>query len=160
MATSAWCASRVPLDLEAGLNEVHYSGVTTQLEPASVVLRDPSGAIELSVVEQSYRGDPVDQMRLLQLFEGQTIDFYKVVGDREAVIRGRIVRAPAHGASGQPAYGNTTTRTLEPIVEVDGRLLTQLPGIPLFPGLGDDSVLLPTSGGRCMPLSPPSWTPS
>ena len=64
----------VSLDLKAGLNDVSYSGVTTQLEPESVVLRDPSGKIELSVVEQSYRGDPVDQMRLLQLFEGKEID--------------------------------------------------------------------------------------
>ena len=133
----------VSLDLKAGLNDVSYSGVTTQLEPESVVLRDPSGKIELSVVEQSYRGDPVDQMRLLQLFEGKKIDFYKQVGDTEELIQGRIVRAPAVVQSVNQ-YGNRMQKTLEPIVEVDGRLLTQLPGTPLFPSLGDDSVLLPT----------------
>lgn len=133
----------VSLDLQGGLNDVSYSGVTTQLEPESVVLRDPSGEIELSVVEQSYRGDPVDRMRLLQLFEGQEIDFYKMVGDTEQLIQGRIVRAPAQVQS-RNQYGNPITTTLEPIVEVDGRLLTQLPGVPLFPSLGDDSVLLPT----------------
>ena len=33
---------------------------------------------------------------------------------------------------------------LEPIVEIDGELLMQLPGVPLFPDLGDDSILQPT----------------
>ena len=70
----------VSLNLNAGLSDVSYSGVTAQLEPESVILRDPSGAVALSVVEQSYRGDPVDQQRLLQMFEGQTIRFLKVRG--------------------------------------------------------------------------------
>lgn len=133
----------VSLDLKAGINDVSYSGVTTQLEPESVVLRDPKGEVELSVVEQSYRGDPVDQMGLLQLFEGQEIDFYKQVGDTEQLIKGRIVRAPAQVHTTNE-YGNPVLKRLEPIVEVEGRVLTQLPGIPLFPSLGDDSVLLPT----------------
>ena len=58
-----------------------------------------------------------------------------------------IRRAPAQVQTVN-AYGNTSAHTLEPIVEVEGRLLTQLPGTPLFPGLGDDSVLLPTLGWK------------
>ena len=85
----------VPLDLSKGLSDVSYSGVTAQLEPESVVLRDPSGKVALSVVEQSYRGDPVDQQRLLQMFEGQTIEFLKMVDGEEVIEKGKIVRAPA-----------------------------------------------------------------
>lgn len=133
----------VSLELEKGLNEASYSGVTTQLEPESVVLRDPSGVVDLSVVEQSYRGDPVDQTRLLQLFEGQTIQFLKVLDGREVVVDGTILRAPGQVMQ-KNSRGNSYQTTLQPIVQVEGRLMTQLPGTPLFPALGDDSVLLPT----------------
>lgn len=133
----------VALDLTAGISDVSYSGVTAQLEPESVILRDPSGNVNLRVVEQSYRGDPVDQERLLQMFEGQTIDFYKTLDGKEVVVKGRIIRAPSTVMT-KNQYGNTQQKRLEPIVEVDGKLLTMLPGIPLFPSLGSDSVLEPT----------------
>jgi len=133
----------VPLDLSQGINDVSYSGVTTQLEPESVVLRDPSGGIALSVVEQSYRGDPVDQERLLQMFEGETIGFLRVLDDEEVIVDGKIVRAPSQ-VMAKNRNGGTYQKTLQPIIEVDGKLRTGLPGQPLFPSLGDDSVLLPT----------------
>ncbi|MGK0456560.1 MAG: hypothetical protein ACJAUA_000862 [Zhongshania aliphaticivorans] len=133
----------VALDLTSGINDVRYSGVTAQLEPESVILRDPSGKVALSVLEQSYRGDPVDQQRLLQLFEGQTIRFLKKLNDGEVIQSGKIVRAPSLVTS-KNQYGNLQQKLLEPIIEVDGELQTQLPGLPLFPSLGDDSVLQPT----------------
>ncbi|MGC6424384.1 MAG: DUF4139 domain-containing protein [Lentimonas sp.] len=133
----------VALDLKSGLNDVNYSGVTAQLEPESVILRDPEGKIDLSVVEQSYRGDPVDQKRLLKMFEGETIQFYKTLGDEEIPVNGRIVRAPSVVTT-RNQYGHQHQKQLEPIIEVDGTLITMLPGIPLFPSLGDDSVLQPT----------------
>lgn len=133
----------VALELSAGISEASYSGVTSQLEPESVVLRDPSGKVDLSIVEQSYRGDPVDQAKLLEMFEGQTIDFYKTVGDKEVVVKGRIIRAPKQ-VMAKNQHGHQYQKSLEPIVEVDGQLLTRLPGAPLFPSLGDDSILEPT----------------
>lgn len=120
----------VELDLKAGENEVSYTGATRLLEPESVVLRDPAGQVALSLLEQSYRGDALDEKRLLKLFEGQTIDFLKEVDGREVLVPGKIVRAPVSG--------------LTAIIEVDGQLVMALPGRPMFPGLGDDSVLLPT----------------
>ena len=135
----------VYLQLDPGGNEVSYTGVTAELEPESVVLRDPAGLVGFSVLEQSYRGDPLDEARLLELFEGQEISFLKRVGDTEAVVEGRILRAPmrqldAH--TGQKTYYHPGY--LDPIVELEGALMNQLPGVPLFPSLGDDSVLLPT----------------
>ena len=82
----------VYLQLDPGGNEVSYTGVTAELEPESVVLRDPAGLVGFSVLEQSYRGDPLDEARLLELFEGQEISFLKRVGDTEAVVEGRILR--------------------------------------------------------------------
>jgi hypothetical protein len=133
----------VPLELEAGITEQSYSGVTTQLEPESVILRDPTGTVALSVIEQSYRGDPVDQTKLLQMFEGKTIRFLKTVDGKEVIETGRIIRAPSTVMTTNQ-YGNDQQKQLDPIVEVDGELLTRLPGTPLFPSLGDDSILEPT----------------
>ena len=133
----------VPLELQAGITEQSYSGVTTQLEPESVILRDPTGQVALSVLEQSYRGDPVDQAKLLQMFEGKTIRFLKIVDGKEVIESGKIVRAPSTVMTTNP-YGRSQQKQLDPIVEVDGALLTRLPGSPLFPSLGDDSILEPT----------------
>jgi hypothetical protein len=133
----------VPLVLDQGITEQSYSGVTTQLEPESVILRDPSGKVTLSVLEQSYRGDPVDQQRLLQMFEGKTIRFLKVVDGKEVIEEGKIIRAPSLVMSTNQ-YGNQQQKMLEPIIEIEGQLTTQLPGTPLFPSLGNDSVLKPT----------------
>jgi hypothetical protein len=133
----------VLLNLKQGISEQSYSGVTSQLEPESVILRDPTGKVALSVVEQSYRADPVDQARLLQMFEGETINFLKVIDDEEIVEAGTIIRAPSLIMTVNQ-YGNQQQKMLEPIIEIDGQLTTRLPGIPLFPSLGDDSILEPT----------------
>ena len=87
----------VPLDLKSGTNAVVYSGATAQVEPDSVILRDPKGKHSLQILEQNYRNDPVSQELLLSLFEGKTIDFEKVrMKDSTQVselIPGKIVRS-------------------------------------------------------------------
>ena len=138
----------VPLSLEKGVQEISYSGVTSQLQPESVVLRDASGAVDLRVLEQSYRGDPVNQQRLLQMFEGETISFLKTLGDTETILKGRIVRAPIQSSSG----------FLQPIIEVDGELVMNLPGEPRFPSLGDGSILQPTLSWKIFSAEPVSLT--
>lgn len=134
----------VHLNLGKGISDVSYSGVTAELEPESVVLRDPSGRIALSVIEQSYRGDPVDQTGLLQMFEGQTISFLKTLDGEEIITKGKIIRAPRFAMMTNPYSNNRQMQQLQPIIEVEGELMTRLPGEPLFPSLGDDSVLQPT----------------
>jgi hypothetical protein len=44
----------IDLDLHSGANEVTTTGVTSMLEPDSVVLRDPAGKRAFHVVEQNY----------------------------------------------------------------------------------------------------------
>ena len=87
----------VPLDLKAGANSVRYAGATAQVEPDSVILRDPAGKHSLQILEQNYRNDPVSEPLLLSLFEGKTIDFVKErmkdnTMTRE-IIPGKIVRS-------------------------------------------------------------------
>ncbi|HTJ78119.1 MAG TPA: DUF4139 domain-containing protein [Rariglobus sp.] len=125
----------IPLDLKDGVNLVNFSGVTNQVEPDSVVLRDAAGKVDLRVLEQSYRSDAASQGLLLSLNEGKTLDF--IVTDRdgkEYVVKGRVIR------SGYKSGGEAAT----PIIEVDGKLRFSLPGQPVFPSLGDDTILQPT----------------
>ena len=127
----------VPLDLKAGDNAVIYSGATAQVEPDSVILRDPAGQHSLQILEQNYRNDPVSQLLLLSLFEGKTIGFEKTrLKDNTQtteIIQGKIIR------SGYVPGGATE----QPIIEVDGKLQFSLPGEPRFPDLGNDTVLKP-----------------
>lgn len=123
----------VPLELKAGETNVRYSGATSNLDPSTVTLRDPSGKVPLSILEQNYQNDPVSQITLLDRFEGQSLsflvrDFQK--GDR--ILEGKVIR------SGYVPGG----RPVEPMIEIDGKILFELPGRPLFPALKDEGLLL------------------
>lgn len=127
---------RVPLDLKAGENAVTFAGATLQLEPDSVVLRDPAGKVQLRVLEQSYRADVMSQGLLLSLNEGKILDF--IVRDQNAKeypVRGKVIRS---------GYVPGGQRADSPIIEVDGKLRFSLPGEPLFPALAGDGILKPT----------------
>jgi len=128
----------VPLDLQSGINSIRYADATAQVEPDSVILRDPTGKHSLQILEQNYRNDPVSQELLLSLFEGKTIDFENIrtkdSTQTPELIPGKIIR------SGYVPGGESQ----QPIIEVDGKLQFSLPGMPLFPDLGDDTVLKPT----------------
>ena len=126
----------VPLDLKAGVNEIRFSDMTATAETDSVILRDPGGKVKLQVLEQSYRNDPVSQEFLLSLNEGKTIDFFIQEPNKpDRTVQGKVIRS-GYGAGGQ----NPT----QPIIEVDGKLQFSLPGEPVFPALGDDTILNPT----------------
>jgi hypothetical protein len=128
----------VPLDLKSGVNNVRYADATARVEPDSVILRDPAGKHALQIWEQNYRNDPVTQELLLSLFEGKTINFDVVrLKDNTQVhelVPGKVIR------SGFIPGGNHEP----PIIEVNGKMQFSLPGLPLFPDLGDDTVLKPT----------------
>jgi hypothetical protein len=134
------------LELKAGLNEIRRSGTTAQLEPDSVIFRDPTGAAAFRVLEQSYRNDPVSQGLLLSMFEGQEIDFQRELqGLGLTTVRGRILRS-GYDAT-QARQGNYYSQQ-QPLIEVGGKLQFQLPGVPLFPSLGSDTILQPTLSWR------------
>jgi hypothetical protein len=147
----------LPLDLKTGNNTVQFSGPTTQLEPDSVVLRDVAGVRKIQVVEQNYRNDAVSEGRLLNLFEGKTIPF--ALPGRNAdgspiTVNGRIVRSgyvphyqatSRYGAQYAANQANMAQGGAgQPIIEVNGQLQFTLPGQPMFPALGDDTILKPS----------------
>ena len=146
----------VPLDLKSGENDVRYTEATAHVEPDSVILRDPSGNTSLQILEQNYRNDPVSQELLLSFFEGKTIDFQKA--DRygqpsSEIVKGKIIRSgyvPHYSAMNRYGYEYQQTQMAmvseagQPIIEVDGKMQFGLPGQPIFPDLGDDTILKPT----------------
>ncbi len=67
----------VPLDLKAGDNDIRYTGATAQVEPDSVILRDPTGKHSLQIVEQNYRNDPVSQALLALAVRRQAPSIFK-----------------------------------------------------------------------------------
>jgi hypothetical protein len=138
----------VPLDLHAGTNEVLTTNVTGQLEPDSVVLRDPSGRNLVHVAEQNYDAAVVDQQWMMEKYEGKTIDFQiqgsrveeSATGERRvippSIVEGRIIRAGGQAANGYP-YN-------QPLIEVGGKMQFSMPGIPVFPATTDGLLLKPT----------------
>ena len=130
----------INLNLKQGYNKVFYDGATMSLEPTSVIL-DPvylggkNGSYpRIVVAEQSYRNDILSPSYMLSLFEGQNIDFLILApdGSRSSVV-GKIIR------SGYQIGGVSS----DPIIEVEGKLRFGLPGIALFPSLGEDTLLKP-----------------
>lgn len=116
------------IDLPAGTSDLVFDGATRFLEPDSVILRDASGT-PLPILEQNYRNDPVTQQLLLSLFEGKEIDFHVRESTKpDRVTKGKIIRATADQS---------------PIIEADGKIQFSLPGEPLFPSLGDNTILKP-----------------
>ena len=142
----------VPLDLKVGVNEVRFADMTAWAETDSVILRDPSGKVKLQILEQSYRNDPVTQELLLMLNEGKAIDFVIHEPTKpDRVVQGKIIRAGHMGIAyaAQKQYSDKRLIQIRqspasPIIEVDGKLQFSLPGEPIFPSLGDDTILNPT----------------
>jgi len=145
----------IPLELKAGTNHVTFTDITAHMEPDSVILRDPSGARRLLVLEQNYRNDPVSQEMLLGLNEGKTIEFLTKDKDgKDVAMMGKIVRSgyvPHYAAMSQygqnyamQQYGYAQGGNGQPIIEVNGKLQFSLPGMPVFPALADDTILKPT----------------
>ncbi|MES2706924.1 MAG: DUF4139 domain-containing protein [Verrucomicrobiota bacterium] len=146
---------RIALDLKAGANDARFTGTTAHVEPDSVILRDPAGAVDLRILEQNYRADPVSEGLLLSLNEGREIEFFtQGMGDKpDRTVKGRIIRSgyQTHSGEAMRRYGNsyytsqmTMSQGMQPIIEVNGILQFGLPGSPRFPALADDTVLKPT----------------
>jgi hypothetical protein len=147
--------STIDLELHSGINEVSTNQVTTQLEPDSVVLRDmnaasPGAKASFRIVEQNYDAAVVTQEWLLNKYEGKTIQFAigNAVGPDGHVVsgntvEGKIIRAPQPPTPYQNQYGGYQ-QNQQPLIEVNGQMQFQLPGIPLFPASTDGLLLKPT----------------
>jgi hypothetical protein len=149
----------VPLDLQQGVNQVRFADTTAHLEPDSVILRDPKTGVNLNVLEQNYRADPITSGLLLNLNEGKEIDFFvREINKPDRMVKGKIIRSGyvPHNDGAMQRFGNRYYQsqmamaqgTAQPVIEVDGQLQFSLPGEPRFPALADDTILKPTLDWR------------
>jgi hypothetical protein len=127
----------IPLDLHAGENSVRSTEVTSQIDPGSVILHDPTGKTEFRILEQKFSSEPATRENMLAMFEGQTIPFHILDLPASHDVNGKIIR----GAFTRQISGGT--EKFDPIVELDGRYVVGLPGLPMFPKLPDSVVLKP-----------------
>jgi hypothetical protein len=131
----------IPLDLRAGESEVSTTDVTRQLEPDSVILRDPTGRHNFRIAEQNYDAAVVSQEWMLEKYEGQTIDF-------QPYANGQFFNGMNAGVSTAglppPVKGKIIRAGNQPLIEVDGHLQFGLPGLPLFPASTNGLLLKPT----------------
>jgi hypothetical protein len=144
----------IPLELTEGVNAVKFTDITVHLEPDSVILRDPSGKTQLQILEQNFRNDPVTQQMMLSLFEGREIDFLVKESQKpDRIVKGRVIRSgyTPHSPSAMRRYGQAYFQsqmamaddTSQSIIEVEGRLQFELPGMPVFPALTHEAILKP-----------------
>lgn len=141
---------KLALELKPGVNHMEVTEITSHLEPDSVILRSLDPGHRLRILEQNYRNDPISQELLLTLSEGKTIDFQ--LPDK-SIIQGKIIRSgyvPHYAASNfGPQYWQVQQTYAQngagqPVIEVNGKLVFSLPGQPIFPALGNDTILKPT----------------
>lgn len=140
----------IALDLKQGINEVSFKEATAQLEPDSVMLRALKGGKSLTILEQTYRAEPVSVGLMLLLNEGKEIDFFikGTDGKPDRTVKGLVVRSGDIDPEGlnRMRYNSRgeTEETSQPIIQVGGQLQFSLPGAPRFPALADDTILKPT----------------
>ncbi|HET9742512.1 MAG TPA: hypothetical protein VFQ00_07175 [Terriglobales bacterium] len=156
----------LPLALKSGENDLNFDDVTEQVEPDSVILRDPSGKHTVQVLEQNYRSETASQQLMLSRFEGQTIDFEVRGPQGTQIVKGKIIRSGYVDRAGlerrfgpgynqfllNQYYSNANAQVPpgleQPLIEVNGQLRFSLPGIPLFPSLPDATILKPMMNWR------------
>jgi hypothetical protein len=143
----------IPLELTEGVNAVKFTDITVHLEPDSVILRDPSGKTQLQIIEQNFRNDPVTQQMMLYLFEGREIDFLVKESQKRSHCEGPCHPQwlYPHSPSAMRRYGQAYFQsqmamagdTSQSIIEVEGQLQFELPGMPVFPALTHEAILKP-----------------
>ena len=115
----------LPLDLTAGVNHVNFAGITSHLEPDSVILRDlPDARCRFSS-----RITGMIRCRrncFSRCYEGKTIDFLIQRGGKEEAIKGKIIRSGYVPSS--PSERISPAWMGQPIIEIEGVLRFGLPG--------------------------------
>ncbi|HEX4630121.1 MAG TPA: hypothetical protein VH188_04085 [Chthoniobacterales bacterium] len=128
----------IPLVLQQGENDIVAPVISPSLDPASVMLRDPTGKNDFRILLQQFRSDALTEQAMLARFEGQTISFLIREGDKTREVPGKVVRAGYWQRS-----SDSLDETSAPIIELDGRYIFATPGTPIFPKLPDGEILKP-----------------
>ena len=77
------------LPVQQGVFPFRFEDVTTRIDATSVALETLSGP-PLSILEQSYAYDLVNDQKVLEKSLGQTVTFFEKVGDVEKSFTGKL----------------------------------------------------------------------
>lgn len=125
MADLALVQDRRSIALESGATRLAFEDVSARLRPETAVLTGPG----MVVLEQAFDGRVVDQRRLLEAYEGETVELV-----RTHPTTGEETREPARIVSVHDGV----------VLEVDGRIETGVPGRLVFPAIPDGLRTRPT----------------
>jgi len=128
----------IPLTLQAGENDMLCPRVSPFLDPASVMLHDPTGRADFRILQQKFNDNVLTEHAMLERYEGQAIPFQVSEGGKNREVMGKIIRAGYWDRS-----RNSVDQTSDPIIEIDGRIVFKLPGTAIFPKLSDTEILKP-----------------
>ena len=123
------------LDLQTGVNQVRFSETTVHVEPDSVILRDPTGKHHFQILEQNFRGDPISQGLLLNMYEGKELEFRITLDKGESkIVKGKIIRSGyvMHG-QGLRRYGQQYMQSQagQPLTQLGQQYIASDVGQPL-----------------------------
>lgn len=115
--------------LEKGLHEMKFSGVPSQIIPASISVRPRSGQSGFSVLEQTYEYDLLSPRRLLDRYVGKKVKLYtkNPYTDKEDVVEALIV---ANNEGG-------------PVFKIGNDVTFGHPGRIIFPEIPEDLISKP-----------------
>ena len=113
-----------------GEHNVEFIGVSGLIKPQTALLRSTSDANSLKVLEQNFDYDLLTPQKLLEKYQGQTVQLQRVP------IPGSVA-APLKNAKVLSTNGGV-------IVEIDGKIETNPSGQFIFPALPDNLRAQPT----------------
>jgi len=124
------------------------------LEPDSVILRDPMANTRFRCWNRTTVPTRFLSLCCFRSTRARRSIFLVQRENKQEVVTGKIIRSgyTPHNYMAMNRYGQQYTRRRwpmrrcneQPIIEVDGKLRFGLPGVPLFPSLGDETILKPT----------------
>lgn len=119
-----------PLSLKSGVQELPVTDVAARIDATSVHFKSLTAPGEVTVLEQNFRYDLLNQDKLLQRYLDREIELERytgLAGDKREVIRGTLLSA----SGGR-------------IMKVDGKILVNPPGNPILPELPEGLLTKPT----------------
>ena len=130
------------------------------VEPDSVILRDPAGKMPAANprAKLPQRSGLAGAAPLAESRAKRSISSCRETGLPDRTVQGKIIRSgyAMHSQMAMQRYGQRYAQQQramyygggfapeQPIIEVAGKLQFSLPGQPIFPTLGDDTILKPT----------------
>ncbi|MBI3550368.1 MAG: DUF4139 domain-containing protein [Elusimicrobia bacterium] len=117
--------------LKSGANDIKVNDVAAQIDPTSVHFKSLTAPDAVTVVEQNFEYDLINQDKLLEKYLGKEIElerFLGVGGDRREVVKGTLL---SHRGGSK-------------VIQANGKIYLNPPGNPVLPELPEGLISKPT----------------